>query len=358
MLPALAAIVLLSACGRARAPAPPLPMDETGDQREDPSITRVGPCGVFSGMALDQTLPLLEDRLRLSMPPAAHLEPRAAPIMGAPEPDEQESRIVLDNGDARMVVMITELASQADGDEAARLRAISPPGTHIAEGTSDTGLRMVTAEPDALDQSSPAIEVVRAFVTHTDGTLQQIVFLVNPEAARGDDEACRYLPRRALASLKAGERALQRGGSWRLPTGPEAEVLSIDLPDGWTVFTQNGPDFFVHRIVEVAPPGAPGVGGILYFGGHPNARRPQDAVEEPGTLYGAPIQWLRSTEAGQTSFEAVHAIGGPTDLVLATHDDVSLVVSRQAWYTHAFFRAPDPAQLDGILAALAAARRE
>lgn len=365
---ALGALALMCGCGKSRSVDPGAGVDNRAagpsssvDSNAGASTGlggAQGACGGFAGLPLAESLPLLQDRLRVALPASARLEPRGRAIMGAHVDEAQESRVVLDNGEAQLLVMAWELAASTGDGWTSQMASKAPPGTDVRERQSDAGLTIATLQTPELDTSTEVVEVLQAWVGHPDGTVQAMAFYVNPFAAASGAEACRDLPLRALASLRAGERALQRGGSWRLPTGPAGEVLAIDLPGDWTAFTEFGPDFFVHRLVNVAPIFTDRVSGFAYFGGHPSVQIPPDAVEEPGTLYGSSVTWGRWTEKGRVVLEVATAVGGPTEWTYDMGDDGTMTVPRSAWYTHVQLTAPDVEGLHEIQAALSTARRE
>src|SRR5512136_940564 len=64
----------------------------------------------------DRPIQLLGGRLTVRMPAAARVEPRQRSIMSAAESGEEETRVVLDAGPERLVLLASELFARFEGD--------------------------------------------------------------------------------------------------------------------------------------------------------------------------------------------------------------------------------------------------
>lgn len=268
---------------------------------------------------------LLDGRLTVRLPAAARVEPRVAGLMAAPEAVERETRVVVDAGDQRLVLMAWELLARADGDLVAAAEKDSPPGTKVTRLGLGGDLRGCRVEPPALDLSREAIEVARADVADAAGLVLSVAVYVNPAAAQADAPGVQALARTLLDTLRAGPRTLDL--SARQVTIADREVTLVGLlPGGWTYHAQPGPDFTVHRLQGIARLGEPFPRLGIYVGGHPRWMHEHgDAPFETlrGPLLGLEVEWRRwSPEAGGTMLEAmghatphtvIHVFGGAPD---------------------------------------------
>src|SRR4030095_4635439 len=80
--------------------------------------------GEFRGLPQCSRPPeFLRDRVSLRLPTGAREEPMVQSVMHAPESREDQSRIVIDAGAERLIIMVYELYTLTGDDFAASLRA-------------------------------------------------------------------------------------------------------------------------------------------------------------------------------------------------------------------------------------------
>lgn len=263
-------------------------------------------CGKLPMRLASAPLSLLAGRLHMQSLEGARLQARGHSIMAAPEADEVETRVFLEHQGQKLVIMTHESLQLANALSAeAAVAAIEPmvftPGARLtahALPTADARLRAVAVVPEALDLSdTEAVFVLGVVTAHPDGAAQLQAYYVDP-AAGASGRACTDMALHVAQTLRAGERTLVRSAGERALPGPGN--LHIRVEQDWVLTTQEGPDFFVHRLQKLVPLGqiTPEIG--VYVGHHPSRpKEPQDATL-PGRLFGKAITWAGpSAEASQ-----------------------------------------------------------
>lgn len=253
---------------------------------------------------------LLDDRLLIHMPDGTKVQPRQVNIMAAEHPSAEESRLVYDRGEKRLVVMAYELFRVAGPKFADHL-------TNSAESGEESSLvyKMVLnqssfqvyqsmSEPTKINDN--VVHVVSARVVNSDQTVQALECYANAEAA-SDLASTKSLFEQALLTLEPGKRHLKlEARTERLNVYSETKRILVDLPQGWAYWLETGPDFLVHRFREVVRFGeeAPSIG--LYIGGHPSLHSSGQAFEQvPGTLVGRQTEWFVTKYDERVSEEAI-----------------------------------------------------
>jgi len=287
-------------------PSGPLPESTRPAVSADAAID----CGRVGSRPLGNEVALLDGRLHIRPVQGAIIEARPWDIMGAPEPTTSETRLFLEAGDEKVVVMTYELFATAGDDFVAQLQQV------IGESALPTRLERVAAVgegleayqvlPESLDTSTEAVFTYGLYVISPDRTVQHLAFYVNPAAA---EDGCIDLAMRSAATLRAGERTLDRSArTWELVSGLPNRNLRLALPAGYSVITQQGPDFWVHRIFPVTDFGQSGPSGLVYFGGHPSPFGPGSATTFDAPLLGESATWRRWTDERGFHAEALRPV--------------------------------------------------
>lgn len=273
-----------------------------------------GALGTFEPAAT--TTDVLAGRLRLRVPKAARVEARGHSIMAAPQSVQHETRVMLDAGKERLVIMAVELFETVGADLLAAVREdiadwSQPPAV---EALTVPELRAVTVVPATHDLKREAILVLSVYVASPDSTVQNISFYVNP-AGGGDIKGVTALARRIAATITAGPTKLQNSAGVR----QLSDGLSITLPEGFSATQQPGPDFSVHHLRKLTPLGQPPARIGIYLGGHPSYQyRQMDEAAPPvkksaGKLLGKDIEWhswMRGKAQSEvTTLEAIVPLG-------------------------------------------------
>lgn len=313
----------------------------------------VAATGALGALKIESATDLLAGRLRLKLPKGAKLEARGHSIMAAPESAQHETRVVIDavgganpgTGSAfkreRLVVMSYELFATAGPDLLAAVRKDlgdeQPQPAVETMGLVSPELRAVAVTPATLDKTREAIPVLGVYVAQADGTVQYVAFYINPPAAE-DVAGATDLARRIAATLGPGPRRLAlTAGSRSLTDG-----LKLQVPAGYAITRQDGPDFSVHHVRKLVQLGqtAPRLG--VYVGGHPSFQyrqverdttRPPDVKRVPGKLLGRDIEWHRWTR-------------GDKPPLLVTQEAILPLSEGDRWLVaHVFFSAEQDADL-------------
>jgi len=291
-------------------------------------------------LAPTERLSLLAGRLSIQMPPKARIEARSRSIMAAAEPTAEETRVVVEAGNEKLVLMTYELFAQAGADfEAAAKKDLhrfgNPAPTMAVEPlvlTNGGALRALSLTPASIDATKEAVLTLGLYVAQPDDTVQLLVFYFNPAAAK-DAAGCAALAKKIAATVEAGKTTLPTRGGPR----PLSDGLTVTLPVGYIATQQEGPDFAVHRIRKLSPLGddAPVLG--VYIGNHPAYHHtrlegaPVKVQKRPGKLFGKPIAWDTWDKDGVSTREAIVALPAPSNLKI-----------------HVFFAGPSAAANDEL----------
>jgi hypothetical protein len=280
-------------------------------------------CGKLGG-PLKNTLPLLANRLRISAPGRAKVEPRPWDLMSAPEADSGETRVMVGGEksgglgrEEAMAILATE-TWQLDPDVAkAEPGAIVQPGTLAEEApkflaavfgdaavepvaVADPELHVWAARPRKVELGGADSALVLALlISSPDGTLQTVSFHVSPVLVP-KAEGCTDLAETIAASLVAGPSRLNRAAGVRELAGLGASRrLTVTVPEDYVVIHQPAEDFDRHQIYKLRPLSLYPGDLIIAIDSHPDRDVPDDAVDSaPGTLLGQPITWRGKRGAG------------------------------------------------------------
>ncbi len=263
------------------------------------------------------TADLLAGHLPADLPDGAVSEARRTSIMAAPQAAMDETRVVLEGGGpdglARFVMMVSELYLLGSGDLRSDATRLAAKGERIVE-VSGAKLPMFGIEPTSAPLPDRPVFVLGAIVGHPDGSLQEITFFILPEMsserAAYADEA-----RAILKTIGAGSRKLEaKGGRAKLGEG-----LALDMPPGYLLSSQPGPDFEVYRVRKLNRAGERGATLGVYVGGHPSLQHAQAARDggpepptttEAGSLLGKSTTWIAwATPDGVKIREAIVELG-------------------------------------------------
>jgi hypothetical protein len=166
--------------------------------------------------------------------------------------------------------------------------------------------------------------VLGLYVAGSDGTVQYLAFYVNPAFGK-EGEGCAALARRIAETVKPGKRALNTGAGKRVLHEPGEMRIVVDMPEGFALTSQRGPDFSVASLTMLRPMGSPGASLNAYVGRHPGYQHGQrddkpKVKEEEGTLLGTKVSWhvwtAKEDKSEQHVVEAIVAVPGTDGLML------------------------------------------
>lgn len=250
------------------------------------------------------TTSLLRGRLTVRLPPDAKVEPMGQNIMAAPVSELEQTRVVLDAGPQRMVIMTDELFCLATQDiENKILKSFLQAGFKgaIRPLAVSAPLKAYAFYPQSGPQDEQAILVMSVYLVRSDSTVQSLRFYVNPAAERETAQASR-LAETICATLREGARSLNtKHGDRELCAYSQKPAALITVPDGYAVTDQPGPDFVVYHIRKLVRYSEPKTNVGVYFGDHPR-RDDGYTHKEDAKLFGKNVEWYeRITKDGDES---------------------------------------------------------
>jgi len=251
----------------------------------------------------------LGGRLTLSVPSQTKSQAMQHGIMAAPESDFEQTRIVIDAGEQRMVLMVYELFARAGTDlEGSVQKETSrfPVKVNLQKWPLSAALQAVAYFPVAPTKDEEANLVMGVFVAQLDGSVQNLVWYVNRAAAAQFDAAL-SLAKAMAKTIASGNRGLNSSpGERELSAYSKTKGVFITAPEGYVVTAQRGPDFIVHHIHKLTVFGDSLATIGVYLGDHPSAEHEGFAEEGTSVLFGKQAHWYRKTtnEDGQTVIQA------------------------------------------------------
>jgi len=253
----------------------------------------------------DKPLGVLGGRVLVRMPEGAKIEARqGANIMGPGPSADEESRIILDAGGERLVLMAQETFQWADKSfrEVLGKRYADCSITPIQKGEEEPKSYLVV--PKEAPSAGEATGVASGCIILPDNTVVLLRAYVNREACQ-DLPGCTALAREVLSHAAGGNVPLKRGaGTRRLRAMAADKELQVDLPQDHIITFRRGPDFWVYYVRPLSPYGVVPATLVLYQGGHPSAfhkqsegagAKPPEVKSIDGTFLGQKTPWIRWT---------------------------------------------------------------
>lgn len=240
---------------------------------------------------------LLDGRLTICLPAEARVEAMQHGIMSAPEANAEQTRVVIDAGRQRMVIMTYERFATGKDFESQVKQEIAkfPRKIEAREWKLGAPLKGYAYFPVTPAVSEEANLVMGLYVVRSDETVQEVRAYVNPDGAKNFAEAS-SLAKAVLQTVAEGRKALDStGGDRELFAYSKESVILITLPSGYVATSQRGPDFLVHHIHKVTGLGSPAETIGIYLGDYPETHN--DYVKkDSGALFGKSVDWLEKTE--------------------------------------------------------------
>ncbi|MFT6398535.1 MAG: hypothetical protein ACJAYU_003294 [Bradymonadia bacterium] len=248
------------------------------------------------------TISILEGRVVMTVLEGGELEARGHSIMAAAPQNATESRIRIDGGDERMVVMAYELFSSCGPSFGESVAASLEPlgdAANVRPVAEAGGLEFVLYTPTERNLTSEAVHVGTGFVCTADRHVVRLDFLISP-AGTEDMPALEGRVSDMLETLESGDRSLNVAAR----TVSMGEGLELPLPAGIYHYAQEGPDFLVNFLGEIGTLGESNGTVLFYIGGHPT-RRHESAPDVLATLFGSDVLWSVEERNGRASQEAL-----------------------------------------------------
>jgi hypothetical protein len=264
---------------------------------------------------------LINKRLTIEMPKGSKIEGRGYDIMSAPEPDTKETRVVFDDGKKRLVLIAEEIFKTAGKKfEEKAIETLRTWGEYEKSKftTRKIGEGTIIGIPDSYNTEDEAILYSAVFVRNFDNTVIRLAVYFNPEFHK-ENTIAQALAEKIIKSIKPGSR--------KLNTTEDTEVfnifsdqykLAIDFHGNFCHYTQIGPDFLVHRVLELVEFGSNGKSISIYVGNHPGYHHREYGPGELNIetadkeLFGKKIPWIIfSTKNSTDEFNAETITGIP-----------------------------------------------
>jgi hypothetical protein len=239
---------------------------------------------------------VLSGRLVVSIPATAVSRTMQNGIMSAPEADQEQTRVVIDAGKQRMVLMVYELFERAGADFNAEVKAEAgrlPLKVAVQNWPLSSSLRAAAYFPEVPTQDREANLVMGVFVAQPDGSVQNLMWYANPFGAKPSAGAL-LLAKSMAKTIAPGARTLTvAAGERELSNYSQAKSVFIRVPEGYAVTAQRGPDFIVHHIRKMTAFGSPGASMGVYLGDHPQNR--EGDKKDMSLLFGKQVAWYQKT---------------------------------------------------------------
>lgn len=320
---------------------------------QKPPSPTVGPTGIGKAKLAEKPIEVLGGRLVLRVPQGAKSEARPFHIMAAPEPQEHETRIVLESGDDKLVIMAEESFAFASADFLKdvqdyvaqwRGKYKLEPLRLQAKGLTAVAVIPLT-DPDHT-RSDDATFVAGAIFASADRTIQSVDVYITPGAEK-DMKACRALADQTLRSVAPGKRKLQlAAGERRLSAYSNDLEISVKAPANMAATKQDGPDFLVHRLIVLGKLGADSGSILVYVGNHPDFQ--PGPKKGQGTIFGKPIEWRGLGEGEGPGIQALCSLpilgrdGLVAHIIIYAANDTQLQALRKVAETMKLVRTRSP----------------
>ncbi len=248
---------------------------------------------------LDQEVNVLNGRVSFKFPTEAVNSARGTGLMSADPNANEETRIMLDIGDNRVVFFARELYKTAGLDLLAAVTAANVKSRQETKTLVDgTSLRVILSTPTTFDPKKEAILVNSALVETSDHTLLQIDAYINP-AAYPNRNQYRVVAETVFSTAKPGPRVVELSAHMQEFTILGGRKLTFAVPAGYTLTRDAKYDFQVFKLHHYQPwTDTTWRQLIIYLGSHPSLvyrdmnLRAGDAQKIAGAFLSRPIEWL------------------------------------------------------------------
>jgi hypothetical protein len=242
---------------------------------------------------------VLGGRLIVSVPDQAKSRAVQHGIMAAPESDTEQTRIVIDAGEQRMVLMVYELFARAGIDlegPAQKVTSRFAMKVSLQKWALAAPLRAVAYFPTAPTKNDEANFVMGLFVVGSDGSVQNFMWYVNPQGATQFDAALK-LAKSMADTIAPGTRTLDTaGGERELSAYSKTKSVFATIPHDYVITAQQGPDFIVHHINKIVAFGGENASMGVYLGDHPSNNRDGFTKQEKTTLFDKSVHWYQKLD--------------------------------------------------------------
>lgn len=248
-------------------------------------------------LSLETEQSLLNDRLTLKFPAIARNESRQADVMAAGPDANNETRILMDIGNKRMVFFAEELFATGTDKLAEELQAIEAPSVRYQAKQGADGLLTVLVTPTRFDSAAEAIRIASLYLKTRNHTVVRVSAYINP-AAFQEREACSRLAGRIFETREAGNRLPDLSARAATLDVYGGKNLAVTLPESYALSKSSSHDFEVFHLQKVNNIADTSWQSLtLYVGYHPSYFHrsyqfsDNEAISVAGTFLGKPVTW-------------------------------------------------------------------
>lgn len=262
----------------------------------------------LESLPLTNRLPVLNDKAFFSFPAKAVNIARSNDIMSANPNENDETRIVVNSGNMRLVFFAKELFSLAN-----REMFLSALGQKNEEYkfttkilTDKDSLLSIISTPSKLNEGEKAILINSLLVKTPDHTIFRIDAFINPEALK-QKVAYQKLSEKVFATLSRGNRRINLQPRKEVfPIIGSSKTFEVALPAGYTVTRDAKYDFQVlkfHKYLSMLDTVWTAL--TVYTGNHPSyffsdyGLSAEKAVKVKGSFLGKEVDWLLFKDTGK-----------------------------------------------------------
>lgn len=254
----------------------------------------------LENIKLDNKQSILNDKAFFYFPTEAKNEKRGVDIMSADPNENEETRIVFDNGDMRLVFFAQELFALADNDlflSVSKQNENAQSQTKIL--TDKDSLLSILSTPTKFDSTKNAILVNSLVVKTPDNTLFRISAYINPSAYKLKDQY-QKLSENVFSTLTKGTRKVNRSARQeKREIFGTKKSLTFNLPENYYVTNDQQYDFQVFKFHRYQPfTDTTWIQLIIYNGNHPSmvyrdyGFSENDGQKTEGKFLDKNIDWL------------------------------------------------------------------
>ncbi|MGA1870954.1 MAG: hypothetical protein ACMUJM_20650 [bacterium] len=302
---------------------------------------------------------LLDGRLSVSMPKGSKIEARHFNIMSAQKPAKEETRVVFEEDNKKLVLMAFETFLKANANFESTLKKEIQEWAKDEKGSfkiqKDQNGRYLIF-PESFNTSDEAIFIQGLYIVNFDETVQWLAVYVNPYLFKNINKS-KKLSNRIINSVKKGCNELDvREGKKKLSIYNDKNELLIEFPKGYVHTVQEGPDFLVHRIREITDFGSTGNIVGIYVGGHPSFFHSKYDKEEikikkvKRTFLCKKIEWIQYTTNKNSNKIHIEAIFPLTE--------IKNYRTENYWNLHIFLSTDSEKKLEKLFKIMNTARIE
>ena len=249
---------------------------------------------------LDKEFSLLNDRLFLNVPNGTEDAQMQQGVMYAPESNQRITRLMLEEGNQKLVVYAQEMFYYSSGDLQKDAKEFTKLMFGSETGKINTSIEKLNEEIDII-RATPAVDdlyddsvlVDSVFIVNTDNTVIYLGVYVTDNLYSQQD-LCKSKADEIINSIKLGTRKIGQDAH----TANIRNDMTIDVDKDYTLVVQIGIDFDVYHVIELTEIGTEGNYFGIYFGFHPST--PADTIEKgdegyefaENTMLGAETPWV------------------------------------------------------------------